>query len=77
MRVPILVHQWTSNYSVQVQRCLMEVMDTQLGADMALRILKFNKTPEGLEERPEGPYIEEGMCTAVRPLSCSFAGAHP
>ena len=43
----------------------MEVMDTQLSPDMALRILNFNNIPEGLEQRPEAPYIEEGLCTAV------------
>ena len=43
----------------------MEVMDTQLSPDIALRILNFNRIPEGLEQRPEGPYLEEGLCTAV------------
>ncbi|CAK0755485.1 hypothetical protein CVIRNUC_002378 [Coccomyxa viridis] len=55
---------WTPRPAL-LSRCLVEVMDTQLSPDMALRILNFNRIPEGLEQRPEAPYIEEGLCTAV------------
>lgn len=56
---------------LRLQRCVTRVLEEQGDPDVALSILNHISIPETADYREEGPYLEEGLCIAVRSL-CSF-----